>query len=178
MSRPILISVVMVVACSSKAERMSPLRAQLPATVDGHKPVVLEEKGGIIAMYAREPKAPTTKDNPFVRISIVPTSPSDREDGLAEGWHKAKPDDGTEAVVDREYHDHRAQLVSGRYDCGPTSFAKPIDPTRCSVNIALAVRLAGDRVLVVQKDPAANEAEVLALADTLDLSAIEAAAQK
>ncbi len=156
----------------------SSLRSVLPATIDGYAPVVLEAATGIIASYVRDANAPASKTNPVTTLTIMAPSPGHRELGFVAGWHKPNASDHANDIVDLEYRGHRAQLVRSRSDCGATLLGRPVEATKCMTQIMLAVRLTHDRVLIIDKRPTSTDKEVFALADTLDLSAIDAAAQR
>lgn len=167
-------------ACSSPASPTAAapanhaptLRASLPATIAGHNAVAVEDTTGVIATYAADVHAPASPTNRIITLSVLAPTPEQRATKLAPGWLEPGPD-----VSNRIVGPRAAQLIQNRYACGPTSLGKPLDPTACSVEIQLAIRLAHDRVLTVSQNPAAGPAEVFAIAGSLDVDAIEAAAQ-
>lgn len=148
------------------------LREALPATIAGHQAVVLEDATGVIAMYAADAHAKASATNRIVTLAVLAPTPEQRTLKLAPGWLEPKDN-----VSNRTVGPRPAQLIENRYACGPTSLGKPIDPSACSVEIQLAIRLAHDRVLTVSQNPASGPEEVFAIAGGLDVDAIEAAAQ-
>lgn len=159
-------------------DRAPSLRSVLPETIEGNPPVVREDRTGIRAAYLRAPTQPVSAANPATTLSILTPASSARELGLAAGWLASPAGRGAPEVVDRTYRGRRAQLIRSRYACGDTRLGQPLDPTRCSTDIAVAIRLSNDRVLVIERWPAHDDQDVLSIADTLDLPAVDAAAQR
>lgn len=168
-------TILLLAACGAAAPRPpAGLQALLPKEVHGVRGSFFEDRSGtgILAIYKRDLTTPASHADPDIRIELRAPRPTDREMHLAPGWFEPRAD-----IVNRDYRGHAAQVVIERSACGPTKLGQPIDPSTCTVAVILAIRFANDRSITIRKEPVAGDAEVTAIADSLDLPALETAAQ-